>query len=74
MATQILVIFIIRTAQTWQGHPHPELIATSVSALAVAVGLPCSPFAQWLGFVPLPADIIGALALVTAIYLIAVYA
>jgi P-type Mg2+ transporter len=73
MATQILVIFIIRTAQIWRDRPHPALIATSLSALAAAAGLPYTPFAQWLGFVPLPADIMGALALVTAIYLIAVY-
>jgi len=42
--------------------------------LAVAVALPYSPLAHWLGFVPLPADVMGALALVTVIYLIAVNA
>ena len=28
---------------------------------------------HWFGFVPLPANVLGALALVTALYLIAVY-
>ena len=74
MATQILVIFIIRTAHTLRDRPHPALIVTSLSALAVAVALPYSPLAHWLGFVPLPADVMGALALVTVIYLIAVNA
>jgi P-type Mg2+ transporter len=73
MSTQILVIFIIRTAQALGDRPHPMLVASSLSALAVAVGLPYSPFGQWFGFVPLPANVMGALALVTAIYLIAVY-
>jgi len=72
MATQILVIFIIRTAHTLRDRPHPALVASSLSALAVAVGLPYSPLAHWLGFVPLPADVIGALALVTAVYLVSV--
>jgi hypothetical protein len=28
---------------------------------------------QWFGFVPLPAEVMGALALVTIVYLISVY-
>jgi Mg2+-importing ATPase len=73
MATQILVIFIIRTAHALRDRPHPALFASSLSALAVAVGLPYLPVAHWLGFVPLPADVMGSLALVTIIYLAAVY-
>jgi Mg2+-importing ATPase len=37
------------------------------------VAFPYSPFAPWLGFVPLPAPIMGALALVTMAYLVTVY-
>jgi len=72
MATQILVIFFIRTAHPLRDRPHPALVVTTLSALAVAVGLPYLPLAHWLGFVPLPANVIGALFLVTAIYLVAV--
>jgi Mg2+-importing ATPase len=61
MATQILVIFIIRTAQALRDRPHPALVASSLSALAVAVGLPYSPLAQWFGFVPLSANVIAAI-------------
>jgi Mg2+-importing ATPase len=71
--TQILVIFIIRTASPFQDRPAPALVASSLSALVVAVALPYSPLAPWLGFVPMPITIISALALVTAAYLLAVY-
>lgn len=37
------------------------------------MALPYLPLAHWLGFVPLPAPVLGALALVTIAYLMAVY-
>jgi len=73
LATQVLVIFIIRTAHPLQDRPHPALVASTLLAFAVAVLLPYSPLADWLGFVPLPADVLGALALVVTAYLFAVH-
>ncbi len=73
LATQILVIFIIRTADPLRNPPHPALVASSLFAFAVALVLPYSLLAQWMGFVPLPASILGTLMLVTAAYLAAVY-
>jgi len=73
LATQILVIFVIRTAYPLRDRPHPALIASSLLAFAVAVVLPYSPLAPWLGFVPIPAALMGALALVTITYLALVY-
>jgi Mg2+-importing ATPase len=73
LSTQILVIFIIRTAQPLQDRPHATLVASSLSAFIIAVTLPYLPFAPWFGFVPLPAEVMGALALVTIVYLISVY-
>src|SRR6516164_4200005 len=40
LSTQILVIFIIRTAQPLQDRPHATLVASSLSALTIAVTLP----------------------------------
>jgi Mg2+-importing ATPase len=56
LATQTLVLFIIRTA----GNPlrsRPSLPLTITTLLIVAVGcvLPYSPLAGPLGFTPLPA-------------------
>jgi Mg2+-importing ATPase len=39
----------------------------------VALALPYSPLAAWLGFVPVPVSPLGALVLVTVAYLLAVY-
>jgi Mg2+-importing ATPase len=73
LSTQILVIFIIRTMHPLQDRPHVALVASSLSAFIIALALPYSPLAHWFGFVPLPAGVIGALALVTIAYLIVVY-
>ena len=73
-AEQVLVIFVIRTAQPLRDWPHPLLVASSLSAFAVAMALPFSPLAPWLGFVPLPASLVAALAGLTVAYLAVVYA
>jgi Mg2+-importing ATPase len=73
LATQVLVIFIIRTAHPLQTRPHPLLVASSLSAVAVALVLPYSPFASWFGFSPLPFALLAALAALTAAYLLAVH-
>ncbi len=48
-------------------------MASSLLAVAVAIALPYSPLAYWLGFVPIPAPMMGALALVTVTYLATVH-
>ncbi|MGB7101386.1 MAG: HAD-IC family P-type ATPase, partial [Xanthobacteraceae bacterium] len=73
LSTQVLVIFIIRTAYPLRDPPHPALAASTLLAFAVAVALPYSPMAPWLGFVPVPAPLMGSLALVTIAYLVLVY-
>jgi P-type Mg2+ transporter len=73
LSTQILVIFIIRTAQPLQDRPHAALVVSSLFAFIIAVTLPYLPLARWFGFAPLPAEVMGALALVTIVYLISVY-
>jgi Mg2+-importing ATPase len=73
LSTQILVIFIIRTEHPLHDRPHPLLILSSFCAFGVAAALPYLPFAHWLGFVPMPAAVMGALALVTVGYLGIVY-
>ena len=73
LSTQILVIFIIRTAHPMRDRPHPALVGSSLTAFALAVALPYSPLAPWFGFVPMPATVMSALALVTITYLAAVH-
>ena len=45
----------------------------SVNVFVLAVVLPYSPLAFWLGFVPMPLTLLGALAILTVTYLAAVY-
>src|SRR3954471_21482515 len=73
MATQILVIFLIRTAgPAWRAkRPHPVPAATSLGALAVALALALGPFAPVLGFAPLPGGLLAALIGLVVLYLVA---
>ncbi len=73
LATQVLVIFVIRTAEPLHDPPHPALTASTFTAFLLAVMLPYSPLAAWFGFVPIPAQLLASLALVTAAYLVLVY-
>ncbi len=71
MATQILVIFIIRTNdRPWKDLPHPILTASSLGALLGAMILPFTPIAQWLGFQAPPIAMTAGVALLVAVYLI----
>jgi Mg2+-importing ATPase len=70
LATQTLVIFVIRTARRpWASPPSRALIGGVASALGVGVALPFTPLAPWLGFTPLPPLFFGVLAVMAATYL-----
>jgi Mg2+-importing ATPase len=70
MATQILVIFVIRTRQSaWRSRPSRVLVATSLGCLAVAIALPLSPISAWFGFVAPPTLFWGVLPVLVGAYL-----
>ena len=72
MATQVLVIFLIRTtAPAWSSRPHPWLVFTSLGALAAALLLALTPLGRWFGFVALGAPVLLAVAALVAAYLAA---
>ena len=53
LATQILVIFVIRTRHNpLRSRPHPALMVSSIVLLAIAIGVPFSPIGDYFGFVP----------------------
>jgi len=71
MATQILVIFIIRTnGRPWRDWPQPALVATSLGALLFALVLPFTPIGPWFGFETPPLALTLALGGVVVVYLI----
>ena len=55
LATQTLVIFVIRTAdRPWASRPSRALGWGVAASVAVGALLPFTSLASWLGFVPLP--------------------
>jgi P-type Mg2+ transporter len=71
LATQSLIIFAIRTRRIPFFHSRPSTPLTLATMICVAVGavLPFTALAHVLGFVPLPASFLGALAAMILIYL-----
>ncbi|MGD0115817.1 MAG: magnesium-translocating P-type ATPase [Dehalococcoidia bacterium] len=71
LATQTLVIFVIRTRRVPFFHSRPSrpLLATTLACAAVGVVLPYSPLASVLGFTQLPIGFLGILVLMIATYL-----
>jgi Mg2+-importing ATPase len=73
MASQVLVIFIIRTRRNpFRSHPNAWIVACSLVVVAVAVGLPFTPAGVHLGFVAPPAFFFLVLAGILVAYLLAV--
>jgi Mg2+-importing ATPase len=73
LATQTLVIFVIRTAdRPWRSRPSRGLaLGVTGCALAGAV-LPFTPLASWVGFVPLPLPFFAVLIGMVCAYLVLV--
>jgi P-type Mg2+ transporter len=70
MATQVLVVFVIRTrGAAWRSRPARWLIASALGTVGAALLLPYTPFGAWFGFVPLPLWYLAAVAALTATYL-----
>jgi Mg2+-importing ATPase len=71
LATQVLVIFVLRTrGNPLKSRPHPLLAATSIAVVALAVGLPFTPLGAWFGFAPPSAAFLLAIAGLTVSYLV----
>jgi Mg2+-importing ATPase len=70
MATQILVVFVIRTMRpAWASRPHVALTVTALTGLAAALALPLLPWGGLLGFAVPGAIMIGVIAVLVAAYL-----
>ena len=70
MATQVLVIFVIRSARaSWRDRPSRSLALTSLAVVGIAVALPYLPAGASFGFVPLPVPVLLLVIGLTAAYL-----
>lgn len=74
LATQTLIIFAIRTRTVpfVRSRPAGLLVVTTMLAIGAGVVLTVSPFAERLGFVPLPWQFFAALTALTIGYLVLV--
>ena len=73
LATQCLVIFIIRTrGLPWASRPHPLLTGLTLGVVAVGLLIPLTPLGALLGFVEPPPGFYAFLAVAVAAYLLMV--
>ena len=71
LATQVLVIFVIRTrGSPLRSRPNPLLAGTSLTVAAVGILLPYTAIGRWFGFVPLPLTFLAALGATVVCYLV----
>ncbi|MFF0776408.1 magnesium-translocating P-type ATPase [Nonomuraea wenchangensis] len=72
LATQVLVIFAIRTRRVpfFRSRPSVPLLLAALGVVAVGALIPATPFAAALGFRPLPGPFFLVLALMVAAYLV----
>jgi len=70
LATQTLVIFVIRTAgRPWASRPSAALAAGVCACVLTGALLPFTPLAPWLGLAPLPPLFFAILVVMVATYL-----
>jgi Mg2+-importing ATPase len=73
LATQTLVLFIIRTAgNPLRSRPSTPLVVTVLAIVGIGLLLPVSPLATMLGFARLSPAFYAFLTAVTAVYLLSV--
>jgi P-type Mg2+ transporter len=75
LATQTLVVFVIRTAGSpLKSRPSRPLLIGVLVVVTIAVVLPYTPLGSLLGFIPLPVPLLGAIAFLAVTYILLVQA
>jgi Mg2+-importing ATPase len=75
LATQTLVVFVIRTAgNPFKSRPSRALLLSVSAVVAIAAVLPYTPIGSLLRFTPLPLPLLGAIAFLAVTYLLLVQA
>ena len=75
LATQTLVVFVIRTAgNPFKSRPSGQLLFSVVAVSVLGAVLPYTPLGPLLGFTPLPLSLLGAIAVLGLTYLFLVQA
>ena len=70
LATQALVVFVIRTAgNPFKSRPSRRLTATVLAVVAIGFVLPYTPLGKLVGFVPMPLALIAIIVAFAVTYL-----
>ena len=73
LATQTLVVFVIRTAgNPFQSRPGRALLLSVLAVVTIATVIPWTPLGPPLGFTPLPMTLLAAIAGLAITYLLVV--
>lgn len=73
LATQTLVVFVIRTAgNPFQSRPGRALLLSVQAVVTIATVIPWTPLGPPLGFTPLPMTLLAAIAGLAITYLLVV--
>ncbi len=71
LATQVLVIFVIRTRRNpLSSRPSALLAASSVAVVVLGTLIPYTELGRWFGFVPVPTAFLMALGAMVVCYLL----
>lgn len=72
LLTELWILLVIRTYRPfYRSRPAPFLLWSVGVVMLVAIVLPFSPVAGVFGFVPLPGPVLGAILVITALYVLA---
>lgn len=67
--TEVLILLVIRTTRrAWRSRPSPWLLWTGIFVIAATLSLPYWPFADLLGFEPLPPGLLAGMAGIAVLY------
>jgi Mg2+-importing ATPase len=72
LLTELVVALVMRTRRPFfRSRPGRLLLGSTMVLIPIAFAIPYAPFANVLGFVPLPAALVGTIVLITALYVAA---
>ncbi|HEY0993949.1 MAG TPA: magnesium-translocating P-type ATPase [Kofleriaceae bacterium] len=72
LLTELVIALVVRTRRpAYRSRPGTILLGTTVALIALSFAIPYLPYAGVLGFVPLPASLLGLLAAITVLYVAA---
>jgi Mg2+-importing ATPase len=72
LLTELVIALVVRTRRRFfRSSPGRVLLYSTIALIALTFAIPYLPFVRILGFVPLPASVVVALAAITVAYVIA---